>query len=371
MRDLFIKSTSLPDFPLWDKMKKERKVISFDLEITSRCNNNCRHCYINLPVKDKTAKENELSLVEIKRIAEEAVSLGAIWCLITGGEPLLREDFFEIYLLLKQKGLLTSVFTNATLLSNRHIKFFKKYPPRDIEVTVYGTTKETYERVTRRPGSFAEFMQGVNLLLKNNLKVRFKAMALRSNVEELPEIANFCRQRTKDYFRFDPFLHLRLDRNNKRNAEIKSERLSAQEIVTIEKADPQRSKALEKNCAKLIHPEFSQINCNHLFHCGAGNSSFTIGYDGSFRLCSSLVSRECTYDLKKGSLKEAWREFIPKVKEMRSNRKEFIQRCRKCELVNLCMWCPAHADLETARLDEPVEYFCKVAFARKEMLTPA
>jgi MoaA/NifB/PqqE/SkfB family radical SAM enzyme len=83
-------------------------------------------------------------------------------------------------------------------------------------------------------------VRGVQLLLDNRIKVRFKAMALRSNVHELSEIARFCRQRTRDYFRFDPFLHLRFDGNKKRNSEIKRERLSPEDIVDLEKNDHER-----------------------------------------------------------------------------------------------------------------------------------
>lgn len=366
MSSSFVEAVSLPQFFLWEKMKSKRNLISFDLEITARCNNNCRHCYINLPANNKEAKEKEPSLVEIKKIADEALSLGAIWCLLTGGEPLLREDFFDVYLYLKKKGLLVSVFTNATLITEKHIKFFKQYPPRDIEVTVYGVTPGTYERVTRVPGSFNAFSQGLNLLLENKIKVRFKAMAIRSNVQELPEIARFCRERTKDYFRFDPFLHLRFDRDPKRNEEIKNERLSTEEIVVIERADPERFQALKKGCDKLIDPDLSHLNCNHLFHCGAGMGSFTVGYDGLFRLCSSLWHPGCIYDLKEGSLIEAWKNFVPKVKDMRSRREEFLKRCRVCTIINLCMWCPANAHLETQELDKPVEYFCEVAHARQD-----
>lgn len=368
MPNHFIESIPLPEFPLWGKFQENRKVASFDLEITARCNNNCRHCYINLPAQDKRAENKELSLSEIKKIIDQAVSLGALWCLITGGEPLLKKDFFDIYLYLKKKGLLISVFTNATLITNKHIDFFSKYPPRDIEVTVYGVTKETYERVARTPGSFIAFKRGLNLLLKNNIKVRFKAMALRSNINELPQISRFCRKITKDYFRFDPFLHLRFDRNLKRNKEIRSERLFAEEIVAIEKADSERFSALEKGCDKLIMPGSKHINCDHLFHCGTGNGSFTVSYDGKYRLCSSLWHKDCVYDLKNGKLKDAWENFVPKVRAMRSNRKEFLEKCRKCPIINLCIWCPAHAHLETGKLDQPVEYFCKVAHARQEAL---
>ena len=364
----FVSRVSLPQFSLWDKIKNKRRLVSFDLEITARCNNNCRHCYINLPARDTRAKEKELSLDEIKNIADQAVSLGALWCLITGGEPLLREDFFDIYLYLKKKGLLVSVFTNAALITEKHIKFFKRYPPRDIEVTVYGATKETHEKVTRNPGSFDAFINGLDLLLKNKIKVRLKAMALRSNLHELTAISQFCRQRTKDYFRFDPFLHFRFDGDARRNEEIRSERLLPEEIVTIEKNDPERFRALEKSCDKLINADFAHINCDHLFHCGAGNGSFTVSYDGFFRLCSSLWHPDCVYDLKKGALLEAWRDFVLQVRDKRSKREDFLKKCRVCPIINLCIWCPAHSHLETGELDKPVDYFCEVAHARAEWL---
>lgn len=368
MSEPFLSQMPLPEFSLWEKMKNKRNLISFDLELTARCNLNCRHCCINLEARDKEARQKELSLDEIKKIVDEAVSLGALWCLVTGGEPLLREDFFDIYLYLKKKGLLISVFTNATLINDRHIQLFKRYPPRDIEVTVYGVTEQTCERVTRKQGSFAAFMRGLNLLLKNGIKVRFKTMALRSNVKELSQIASFCRERTKDYFRFDPFLHLRFDGDKKKNTKIKSERLSPEEIVAIEQRDSERREALEKGCDNLINLEFAHFGCDHLFHCGTGNGSFTVSYDGFFRLCSSLYHPTCIYDLKKGSLAQAWEDFVPKVRDMRSNRKEFLEKCRKCPIINLCIWCPAHSHLETAELDKPVDYFCKVAHARAESL---
>ncbi len=363
-----VSSLPLPELPLWDKMKIHRDLISFDLEVTARCNNDCRHCYINLPAGDKTARENELSFEEIGEIADEAVSLGALWCLITGGEPLLREDFLDIYIGLKKKGLLVSVFTNATLITDEHVRLFLEYPPRDIEVSVYGVTKETYERVTRRPGSFSRFMRGLDLLMENGLKVRLKAMALRSNLSELPEIAAFCRERTKDFFRFDPFLHLRFDGDPAGNREIKSERLSPGEIVALERMDSERFRSLEEGCDKLIIPEFKQFAGNQLFLCGAGEGSFVMSWDGVFRLCSSLQHPDCVYSLRKGSLTDAWHNFVPMVRDMRSEREEFLKKCRVCPIINLCMWCPANAYLETGEIDAHVEYFCEVAHARADAL---
>ena len=362
---------AIQDFAAWEKMRSKRALVSFTLETTARCNNDCRHCYIRLPAGDEAARGRELPLEAIKRIVDQAVALGALWCLVTGGEPLLRDDFADLYLYLKRKGLLVSVFTNATLITADHVELFRRYPPRDVEVTVYGVSAETYERVTRRPGSFAAFLRGLGLLLQNGVRVRLKAMALRSNVAELPAIARFCRERTKDYFRFDPQLHLRFDGDPVRNEEIKAERLTPAECVALERADPQRLESLEERCDKLIVPAFAHQVCDHLFHCGAGNGSFAVSPDGVFRLCSSLWHPECIYDLRTGSLADAWHNFVPRVRDMRSRRKEFLATCRVCPIINLCLWCPAHAYLETGELDAHVDHFCRVAHARADALREA
>jgi radical SAM protein with 4Fe4S-binding SPASM domain len=366
-----VASLPLPSLGLWEKLGKKNAAFSFDIELTARCNNDCRHCYINLPAGDSAAKTKELSIAEISALADEAAGLGALWCLLTGGEPLLRPDFAEIYMLLKRKGLLVSVFTNAALINEEHTRLFKAYPPRDIEVTVYGVTAETYDRVTRRPGTFPAFERGLNLLLDSGVKVRLKAMAIRSNAHELPEIAAFCLARTKDYFRFDPQIHLRFDGDQRRNDDIRSERLSAEEIVALERADAQRFQVLQDNCDKLIFPPGDACGsaCNHLFHCGAGKGSFTIGYNGSFRLCSSLWHPDTVYNLRHGSLSEAWHTFTPHVLAMRSDNPEFIQNCRSCSYINLCLWCPAHSYLETGAMDRRVEAFCRIAYARAAALT--
>jgi radical SAM protein with 4Fe4S-binding SPASM domain len=368
MSESFRTHTTLPEYPLWERIAAKRVPLSFDIEITARCNNDCAHCYINLPAGDAGARAAELTLAEIESIAAQAVELGALWCLITGGEPLLRPDFPEIYLALKRKGLLVSLFTNACLVTPEHVALLKRYPPRDVEVSVYGVSETTYEAVTRQPGSFRRFLHGLDLLQEAGIPVRLKAMALRANVHELPEIAEFCRARTHDYYRFDPLLHLRYDRDPQRNADILGERLPPDQIAAIEAADPERFQAMQKDCANLIFEAQEGPGCSHLFHCGAGMGSFSVRYDGSFRLCASLNHPATLYDLRKGSLAEAWNDLIPRVRAMTSERQSFREGCRVCPLVNLCLMCPAHAHLETGEMDLPSPYFCEVAYARAAKL---
>lgn len=357
--------TPLINFPLWQNRGKTRApLFAMNLEITARCNNNCRHCYINLAAGDETARAEEMSIGEIEKIADEAVSAGVLWVLVSGGEPLLREDFAEIYLCLKKKGLLVSVFTNATLIEGAHVRLFKTYPPRTLEVSVYGVSRDIYEGVTRRKGSFKAFSRGLDLLEKAGQAVTLKAMALRSNFRQMPQIAAFCRERSREPFRFDPLLHLRYDRDPARNEEIRAERLTAGQIIELEKNDPARMRAIRKACEQMQLPWLSGESDTQLFLCGAGIGECTVGAGGEFRLCSSLCHPDCLYDLKKGSLEEALTDFVTRVRSLRSDRAAFLHSCKKCALINLCHWCPAHAYLETGEMDSPVDYFCEVARAR-------
>ena len=345
------------EFNLWKKQKsKNRNLASFSLEVTSRCNNNCRHCCINMPVNDKKAEAREMTFEQIKGIVDQAANMGALSCVITGGEPLLRNDFFDIYLYLKRKGISITVFTNATIITDKHIKLFKKYPPLSVEVTVYGATKETYENLTRRSGSFKAFMHGVRLLLRNKINVRLKTMVTRSNIHELSKIKRFCRLSPGDDFFFDPIVNLRFDRDKKKNREIQKQRLSPEEIKEIEKKYSTQSQVWGSNADKNLIPKRFRYDNTRLFRFPCGDGTFSVSYDGKFKLCRILVVPKFMYDLKKGTVWEAYTKFAPWVQSLSSKNK----RCRTCSLIDVCFHCPAQSYLETGSIDIPSEYCCSI-----------
>ena len=158
------------------KVVESRLPIGGSIEITSRCNLSCTHCYINIPPNDAKERERELSLKEICNIFDTIAEEGCIWLLITGGEPLVRKDFLEIYTYAKKKGFLITLFTNGTLITKELADYLRDWPPFSTEITVYGRTKEIYERVTGVPGSYDRCMRGIELLLERKipLKLNFK-----------------------------------------------------------------------------------------------------------------------------------------------------------------------------------------------------
>jgi MoaA/NifB/PqqE/SkfB family radical SAM enzyme len=154
-----------------------------DMELTERCNNNCIHCCINVPADDRKAKERELSTEEIKKILTEAASLGCMSVRFTGGEPLLRDDFEELYIFTRRLGIKVLLFTNATLITLHFADLFSHIPPLEkIEVSVYGIKKNSYESVTQTAGSFEAAWQGINLLLQYKVPFVVKSALDRKSV---------------------------------------------------------------------------------------------------------------------------------------------------------------------------------------------
>lgn len=344
----------------------------FLFEATVRCNLDCRHCPIDRPEGDKASKKRELGVDEIGRLAGAAAALGASRCLIAGGEPLVRKDFPDVYQAILSKGLRVSVATNATLVSDEVVRFLKRFPPRAIEVAVFGATRGTYERVTRTAGSFEAFKRGLDRLLGSGITVRLRAVALRSNKHELAALGDFCRAHAKGAYRIDPHLDLRFDRDEARNVYIRAERLRPIEIVRLERAEPERAGRIPEACAALgpgeMPPGGAVPEGRRLFRCGAGRRSFVIGPAGVLRPCRTLHHPDFRFDLRSGSLDDALGRFLPAALARETDRQEFLEKCRPCPRAALCLWCPARADLETGDLDRPVESLCRIAEARAEGL---
>jgi len=138
----FVARRSIANNPLWKQ--RQPRLRALDIELTERCDNACQHCYINLPAND-AAREAELRTEEWKRILAEAASLGVLSVRFTGGEPLLRADFAELYETARRLGLRVTLFTNARRITPELVALFQRIPPlQKIEITVYGMTAETY-----------------------------------------------------------------------------------------------------------------------------------------------------------------------------------------------------------------------------------
>jgi len=351
----------IDQFTLW---KDERPLLGhLDMELTERCNNNCIHCCINLPPGDMTAKKKELSTEEVKAILADAAALGALSVRLTGGEPLLREDFEEIYVFARRLGLKVLLFTNATLLTPNLVDLFCRIPPLvEIEISLYGMKRESYVAVTRTPGSFEAAMRGINLLLKKKVPFVVKGALLPSNKEEIDEFETWAS--TIPWMNGPPPLAIFYDLRNRRDSEEKNR--------IIKKLRPSPGGALDilarrreayvaemkEFCSKFTSPPGKR-----LFTCGAGAGEGHVDAYGNFQPCLLLKHPDTAFELKNETLKDAITRFVPELREMRAENPSYLSRCACCFLNGLCEQCPAKSWMEHGTLDTPVEYYCEITHA--------
>jgi radical SAM protein with 4Fe4S-binding SPASM domain len=372
----YVTKKTIDKFSLW---KDSRPLLgNLDIELTERCNNNCLHCCINLPADNPAAKERELSAEEIKKILTEAVSLGCLSVRFTGGEPLLREDFEELYVFARKLGLKVLLFTNAALITVHLIELFARIPPLEkIEVTIYGMKKSSYEAVSRVSGSYDAAWQGINLLLEHKIPFVVKGALLPSNKDEIDEFESWAA--TIPWMDKPPsysmFFDLHCRRDHEKNQLIKGLRHSPEQglKVLIRRKD-KYLKGMKKFCSKFTRPPG-----DGLFSCGAGVGGGCVDAYGNFQLCMMLRHPDTVYpirkilsngvnNLKNGSLKDALVNFFPKVRKMKALNPKYLARCAKCFLKGLCEQCPAKSWGEHGTLDTPVEYLCKIAHTQARYL---
>ncbi len=328
----------------------KRIPISGSFEFTFRCNLRCAHCYCNLPLNDQDAIEKELTTEEVFDIFDQIAEAGCLWLLLTGGEPLVRKDFLEIYTYAKKKGFLISLYTNGTLITPEMADYLIQWPPYEMEITLYGATEETYERITGIPGSFKRCQIGIDLLLGRKLPLKLKTMVMNLNCDDLWKIKEYA-ERLGVEFRFDSELNPRLDGSNNFN----NLRLSPEEVLKLDLDDEKRTKTWRDICARLIRP----FQSDKLYLCGAGVSSFHIDPYGQMSVC--MLSRFQSYDLHLYSFKEVWDGYIPEHLTLKA---QGDYPCGQCELISLCGRCPGWAWLENGDLEAPVEYLCQIAHLR-------
>ncbi|MCK4859277.1 MAG: radical SAM protein [Candidatus Omnitrophica bacterium] len=361
----YVAKKTIAKASLW---KNKRPLLGrLDIELTERCNNNCIHCCINLPADDLDAKKKELPTKDLKKILTEAASLGCMTVRFTGGEPLLRKDFEELYIFARKLGLKVLLFSNATLITAHLTKLFRHIPPLEkIEITVYGMKKSSYEAVSRMSGSFEAAWRGIDLLLKNKISFVVKGALLPANKDEIDEFESWAS--TIPYMDKPPsysmFFDLRCRRDGEKNRLIKSLRLpSKQGLEVLTRRKDKYVKEMKEFCSKFTRPPGDT-----LFSCGSGVGGGCVDAYGNFQPCMMLRHPVTIYSLKNGSLKDALLNFFPRMRKMKAANLDYLSRCAKCFLKGLCEQCPAKSWMEHGTLDTPVEYLCEIAHTQARFL---
>ena len=306
-------------------------------------------------MSDQTARLSELTYDEHCRILDEITEAGCLWLLFTGGEIFARRDFLDIYRYAKRKGLIITLFTNGTLITPKVADDLAQWPPFAIEITLYGRTKETYERLTRIPGSYERCMRGIRLLLERGLPLKLKTVGVTVNQHEVAAMKRFAQDELGLEFKFDSMINPRIDCSQSPLAV----RLTPEEIVALDLQDPKIVAEWKKFAERTHGPANPPEHSDEVYHCGGGITSFAIDPQGQMSIC--VLSQFDKYDLRNGSFREGWEEFLLKVRRKKITRPT---KCIACSIKAMCGMCPANGELENGDPESPVDFLCETAHLR-------
>lgn len=346
---------------IWMRMMAGRVPILGHLNLTDCCNLKCVHCYIEPKRPSKKTLAHELSTAEWKIIISDAVEDGCLFLTFSGGEPLLRSDFEEIYLHAVKSGVFVTIFTNATLLTEQHLKLFRQYPPMGIEISVYGSDAESYQRVTGDAGAWDRLLWALNALKKEGLPFLLKSILMQPLKDQLPAIRELALHFDVE-MRIDPIIIPSYDGN----VDVDRLRMTPEEVVNFEMSIPEvqrtwRSGAehMAKRAAQpLEHPEHSE----RLYTCGSGKNAFFVGATGAMQPCIMVVKNP--YIIREGSFHEGWVQLCDDIHSYKTSGKG----CSTCQDMYFCGYCPPRNEL-SGGAEEPCEFYCEVARKRREYIS--
>lgn len=335
------------------------------IELTKLCSIKCTHCYIGDArwVKDP----NEISTEEVKNLLDILHQNGTLWVCFTGGEALMRRDFREIWLYAKQKGFFLTLFTNATLIDESMGDFLVQYPPFNIEVSIYGATEETYERVSLVKGSFRRFQRGMEVLRSRpQLKFILKTVVMKENQLDLPLMKAYAKELGVD-FKFDPVINPSVGEGKSGGLAPCASRMTEDEVIEVELSDEKRRKDDSEWVEKAQARPENAVRDDQLFGCSAGTNSIYLQADGKMQMCV-LTGHRGHKITKTPSMESAFNKAWDSFGQAREEKLKENSPCRKCDIAYLCSNCPGFAHLETGNEHSAVQYLCEITHKKAKKL---
>ena len=335
--------------------------LSGTFELTRRCNFNCRMCYIH-NAGGTIGKEGELTAGAWLDIASQAVKAGMLFLLLTGGEPLIREDFEEIYGGLNRMGLALSLNTNGSLLKGRIAELFEKKPPNRINVSLYGASADTY-RALCGADQFDAVKENIERMIAAGIDVRLNVSLTPDNAHELEAIAAFAAAHNlwvkATSYMYPPVRSEGAFGEN--GARLCAEeagrcRVEIDRLLLKEEDFRRRLAAIANGTAfptddSCIDPTIE----GSVSRCRAGRAGFWIDWRGGMRMCGMTPVYA---DLTRVDFQQGWQAVRLATQAIR-----LPGACSACELRQLCPVCAAAAYTETGAYGCKPTYLCEMTAA--------
>lgn len=336
------------------------QIVSFQIELTSRCNERCLHCYIPHECKDGSIT-SELFYSTLDQLKE----LGCWHLTLSGGEPMLHRNFKQFLKTAKEQGFYVTVLTNLTLLDDEIVEIMGEGNKTSVQVSLYSMNPDHHDETTQLPGSHAKTIAAIEKLHANNIPMQISCPTMKENKNDFGDVMRWAHDHkiraVTDYMIMAEYNH---------NTSNLSHRLTPKECGEVirdilnEDAD---------YAGRVLSPDFATqaeryANDLDAALCGVGISSCCMVSNGNIYPCAGWQDYICG-NLNEQSLDYIWNDS-PKMNELRSLRRRDMETCIDCDKQAFCSPCMVRNANESPTGDpfEVSPYFCEVAAVNKELV---
>lgn len=330
--------------------------IAGNFELTARCNFDCPMCYVHLKQEDVDAQGRELTAEQWIDIARQARDAGMVFVLLTGGEPFVRKDFFEIYGAMKKMGLMISINSNGSMLTGEVLRKLIEDPPFRVNVSLYGGCPETYRSMCAQD-AFHRVVENIRSLKEAGIDVRINLSITGHNRQDMEKIWQIARElgvhvKAASYM----FPSIRVndeqfgqgDRLNPEDAAACAVRWDQLRLAPEEFA----ARAHAMQALTAVEPSDCPTELEAGVRCRAGTTSFWMTWDGRMLPCG-MMTWPVTHPLDVG-FGQAWNQLRQKTAEIKS-----APGCASCPKKEVCSVCAAGRVAETGSFEQVPDYICR------------
>ena len=335
--------------------KGKSQLTNVHIEIISKCNERCIHCYI--PHEDKI---NQIAPNQFNKILEQCVKLNVLHITISGGEPMMHREFCNFLKKCRELDFSVNVLSNLTILTDEIIEEMKLNPLLGVQTSLYSMNPSIHDNITQTKGSFDKTKKSILRLIDEDIPLQISCPIIKENKNCFDDVVNWSKN--KGVYAGDDFIIIAKYNHSTQNLNC---RLSIEEI---EKIMIEKSKNDNNYIANII--EEAKNNTKYSpedYVCSVCESTLCISDNGNVYPCAGWQDY-VVGNINNNSILEIW-EKSEKVNYLRNLKKDAFPKCLKCSDKEYCTMCMVRNANESAGGD-PLhvnEYFCKIAELHKKI----
>lgn len=342
--------------------EKNPSLNAIQVELTSKCNERCIHCYI-----PHEYKITEMPFELYKSILMQMSEMKALYLTLSGGEPMLHPRFLECLKEAQKYDFSIEILSNLTLLTDEIIEVLKDTRLNSIQTSLYSMNPKHHDAITTIKGSFHKTMDSIEKLIANDIPLEISCPTMGINKDDYKDVLEWG---DKHKIRVGTDCIMMAKYNH--DATNLQTRLTLEEVTKVLSADMEFSSKFQSSVYKASHKEeLREYLCNPDRRlCGAGRNSACITANGNLCPCAGWQQLVCG-NVKEKPLKEIW-ENSNELKYVRSITFKDLNngKCLNCENALYCAPCLVRNANESPS-NNPLEvnkHFCDVAAINKKLV---